>query len=148
MSKVAENAVIAKLLATADVIALVGRRIYPRMAPQGKDGGQTPYIVVLRPEGQVNGQCSSGLYGVSHTPIFVACVGETYDESRSLSPVVVRALSPRGWTGSQVWGGVEVASCQLDDTFDRSSFPQLADEIGAPVEFVAFDLEHSTEDQA
>ena len=74
----------------------------------------------------------------------MACVGATYDESRSLSGPVVAALNPANRVGSETWGGVEVAACQLADTFDRSSFPQLADEIGAPVEFVAFDLNHSS----
>ncbi len=144
MSNVAENAIIAKLLGTTGVTALVGTRIYPRIAPQGDNGGAKPYLIVLRPEGQENGQMASGRYGVAHTPIIVACVGETYDQSRTLSPAVVTALNPPGWTGSQAWGTTEVAGCQLDDTFDRSSLPQLADEIGAPVEFVAFDLEHAS----
>lgn len=144
MSDVAENAVIKKLLATAGITALVDTRVYPRIAPQGHDAGAKPFLLVLRPEGQVNTQLASGLHPVSFTPIIVACVGETYDESRSLSPAVVAALCPASWTGSETWGGTEVAACQLDDTFDRSSLPQLADEIGAPVEFIALNLNHAS----
>jgi len=136
-----ENAVIAKLLATTAITDLVGQRIYPRIAPQKES---KPYLIVLRPEGQVNTQLASGLYPVSWTPIVVACVGNTYNESRTLSGPVTAALNPSGWTGSQTWGSTEVASCQLNDTFDQSTLPQLADEIGAPVEFVAFDLEHAS----
>lgn len=137
----AEKAVIAKLLATSAVTTLVSTRVYPRIAPQSDP---KPYLIVLRPEGQVNLQTSKGLYGVSVTPIVVCCVGSTYDESRSLSGPVVAALNPSTWTGSETWGTTEVASCQLNDTFDQSTLPQLADEIGAPVEFVAFDLEHAS----
>lgn len=137
----AEKAVIAKLLETSGVTALVSTRVYPRICPQADP---KPYLTVLRPEGQINQQHSTGLSGVSFTPIIVACVGSTYDESRSLSGPVIAALVPSGWTGSQTWGSTEVGSCQLNDTFDQSTLPQLADEIGAPVEFVAFDLEHAS----
>jgi hypothetical protein len=129
-----ENAVIAKLLATTAITNLVGQRVYPRIAPQKE---AKPYLIVLRPEGQVNTQLASGLYTVSWTPIVVACVGNTYNESRTLSGPVTATLNPPGWTGSQTWGSTEVA-------FDQSTLPQLADEIGAPVEFVAFDLEHAS----
>ena len=141
MSNTAEVAIQAKLLATTAVTNLIDDRVFPHMAPQGCE---KPYLIVMRPEGQVNTQLASGLYGVSFTPIIVACVGNTYHESRTLSPPVIAALNPSGWTGSQTWGGVEVAACQLDDTFDRSSLPMLADEIGAPVEFVAFNMNHSS----
>ena len=136
-----ENAVIAKLLATTAITNLVGQRVYPRIAPQKE---AKPYLIVLRPEGQINTQLASGLYPVSWTPIVVACVGNTYNESRTLSGPVTATLNPPGWAGSQTWGSTEVASCQLNDTFDQSTLPQLADEIGAPVEFVAFDLEHAS----
>jgi len=144
MANTAEVAVIAKLLDTTAVTDLVHTRIHPRIAPQGADAGALPHLIVLRPEGQVNTQLSSGLHPVSFTPIIVACVGSTYDESRSLSGPVVAALNPTGWTGSQTWGTTEVAACQLDDTFDRSGLPQLADEIGFPVEFLAFNLNHAS----
>ena len=136
----AENAVIAKLLATSGVTNLVSTRIYPHICPQADP---KPYLTVLRPEGQQNPSTSTGLTGVSYTPIVVACIGSTYHESRSLSGPVVAALNPT-WTGSQTWGGTEVGSCQLNDTFDQSTLAQLGDEIGAPVEFIAFDLEHAS----
>ena len=144
MSNVAEKSVIAKLLSESSITGLVGTRVYPRLAPQGSDGGAKPYLIVLRPEGQENPTASTGLTGVSFTPIIIACVGADYDESRTLSQPVIDVLSPSGWNGSQTWGTTQVGSCQLNDTFDRSSLPQLADEIGAPVEFIAFDLEHSS----
>lgn len=141
MSNTAEVAVIAKLLSVSGVTNLVSTRIYPRLAPQTE---AKPYLIVLRPEGQQNPMTSTGLTGVSFTPIVIACVGATYDESRSLSGPVVAALCPSSWIGSQTWGSTQVGSCQLNDTFDQSTLPQLADEIGAPVEFVAFDLEHAS----
>lgn len=144
MSNVAEVAVITKLLATTAVTNIVGQRVYPWAAPQGNDGGKKPYVIIMRPEGQVNTQVSTGRFPVSFTPIIVACVGETYHQSRTLSEPVMDALNPSDWTGSQLWGETEVAACQVDDTFDRSVLSQLADEIGSPVEFHVFNLNHAS----
>lgn len=141
MSDVAESAVIARLKAVTGVTDLVEQRIYPRLAEQT---AEKPYLVVMRPEGQENPGTYRGLTGVSRTPIVVCCVGSTYIESRSLSQPVIEALVPASTTGSATWGGTEVGSCSLDETFDRSSLPQLADEIGFPVEFVTFELEHAS----
>ncbi len=141
MSAVAETAVIERLKDVSGVTDLVGERIYPRIAPQGAD---KPYLIVMRPEGQTNQRVSGGLLGVSFTPIVVACVGVSYIESRSLSGPVVTALDPPSQVGSMTWGTTEVAACQLDDTFDSSTMPQLADEIGFPVEFVAFNMNHAS----
>lgn len=142
MSGVAESAVIAKLKSVAGVSALVAARIFPQLAPQDTE---KPYLVVMRPEGQENECLATGqLTGVSRTPIIVACVGVTYLESRSLSAPVIAALVPPSTTGSATWNGIEIGSCTLDDTFDRSTLPQLADEIGFPVEFVNLNLEHSS----
>lgn len=142
MSDVAENAVIAKLRDTSGVTDIAGERIEPLHNAQNTT---TPRIVVLRPPGQQQTQLNTGLGGVEFTPIIVACVGANYRESRSLSQPVINALCPSNWTGSQTWNSTEIGSCQLDDTFDRSSLPQLADEIGAPVEFVVFMLEHASQ---
>ena len=141
MSAVAESAVIAKLKTVSGVTDLVASRIFPQIAPQDM---AKPYLVVMRPEGQENIQTSGGSYPVSFTPIIIACVGATYLESRSLSQPVITALNPTSKTASETWGGIEVAACQVDDTFDRSTFPMLADEIGFPVEFVAFQLNHAS----
>jgi hypothetical protein len=138
---VAEKAVISRLKAVSGVTSLVSTRIFPHIAPQD---AAKPYLIVMRPSGQSNDETYSGLTGVSRTPIVIACVGSTYIESRSLSQPVINALIPASTTGSATWGGTEIGSCHLDETFDRSSFPMLADEIGFPVEFVTFDLEHSS----
>jgi hypothetical protein len=141
MSGIAESAVIARLKAVSGVSDLVAARVFPHIAPQATD---KPYLIVMRPEGQINEGTAKGLTGVSRTPIIVACVGESYIESRSLAAPVVAALVPASPTGSATWNGTEIGSCQLEDSFDRSTFPQLADEIGCPVEFVTFDLEHAS----
>lgn len=148
MSNTAEAAVIWKLKQDAGVSALVGARVFPRLAPQA-DGtpneyGDKPYLIVMRPPGQLTGHTNNSQIPVARTPIFVACVGRTYDESRTLSNPVSAALDPNGWTGSQSWNGTEVASCWQGETYDQSTYPQLGDEIGFPCEFVTFELEHST----
>ena len=141
MSGVAEAAVIAKLKSVAGVTALVAQRVFPHIAPQETT---KPYLIVMRPEGQSNDATAKGLTGVSRTPIIVACVGATYIESRSLSQPLITALVPASATGSATWNSTEIGSCSLDETFDRSTFPMLADEIGFPVEFVTLDLEHAS----
>ncbi len=141
MSDVAETAVIARLRAAAGVTALVGTRIEPL---HNTPSAGTPRIVVLRPEGQQNTMTSIGLAGVSFTPIVVACIGETYAESRSLCQPVIDALEVNPSAATQ-WNSTEIGSCQLDDTFDRSALPQLGDELGGPVEFAVFLLEHASE---
>ncbi len=141
MSAIAEAAVIWQLKQSTPVTELVGTRIYPRQAPQ--DAGK-PFLIVMRPPGQLTGHTNNSQIAVARTPLIVACVGDTYESSRSCSDSVSTALDPNGWTGSKFWDGVEVASCMQGETFDHSGMPQLADEIGFPVEFMTFELEHST----
>jgi hypothetical protein len=141
MSGVAEAAVIAQLKNTTAVTNVVGTRIYPRIAPQDS---AKPYIVVMRPPGSLYQHTQNAQIAVARTPIFVGCVGSTYEESRSFSAAVSAALDGSGWTGSQFWNGTEIASCMQTDDYDQSTYPQLGDEIGFPCEFVTFDLEHST----
>lgn len=141
MSAIAEAAVVWQLKQTAEVTALVGQRIYPRLAPEDT---VKPYLIVLRPPGQLTDHTSQSPIGVARTPIVVACVGDRYETSRACSDPVSAALDPSGWTGSQVWNDTEIASCMQGETFDQSVFPQLADEIGFPTEFMTFELEHST----
>jgi hypothetical protein len=141
MSSIAESAVIWQLKQSSAVTAIVGQKIYPRIAPQDI---KIPYLIVLRPPGQMNDHTSQGQVGVARTPIVVACAGSSYDESRSLGIPVHQALDGTGWTGSKIWNGTEIASCMTGEDFDQSGFPQLGDEIGFPVEFMSFELEHST----
>ena len=141
MSATPEAAVIWKLKQTAAVTNLVGERIYPRLVPQND---KKPYLAVLRPPGQETGHTNNSQIPVARTPLMIACVGETYEQSRSLSDPVSAALDPDGWDGSVIWNDTEIASCFQGGTYDQSTFPQVADEIGYPVEFITFELEHST----
>jgi hypothetical protein len=141
MSAVAESAVIWKLKQSSAVTAIVGDRIYPRISAQG---ATKPYLIVMRPPGQQTGHTNNSQIPVARTPLIVACVGSTYEESRACSDPVSAALDPNGWTGSQFWNSTEVASCMQGETFDHSGIPELADEIGFPIEFITFELEHST----
>lgn len=141
MSSAPEAAIIWKLQNTSTVTALCGDRIYPREAPQS---AAKPYVIVTRPPGQRQDHTNQQQINVTRTPIAIACVGETYDQSRSLSEPVINALDLVGWTGSVFWNSVEIASCFQNDDFDQSLFPQLADEIGFPIELLLFDLEHAS----
>jgi hypothetical protein len=141
MSSIAEAAIIWQLKQSTPVTAIVGNRIYPRLAPQGEE---KPYLIVMRPPGQQTGHTNNAQIAVARTPIIVACVGDTYEQSRSPSDAISAALDPNDWTGSKFWNNTEVASCMQGETFDHSGMPQLADEIGFPVEFITFEIEHST----
>jgi len=141
VSAIAEAAIIWKLKQTSAVTALVGQRIYPRIAPEND---RKPYIAVLRPPGQTVDHTNNSPIAVARTPLMIACVGETYEQSRSLSDPIAAALDASGWTGSVFWNDTEIASCFQGGTYDQSTFPQVADEIGFPVEFITFELEHET----
>ena len=142
MSAVAETALIAKLKATSSVTTLVGQRVFPRIAPEGAD---KPYIVVQRPPGEKRKQQTNKRSKFVQTPMSLACVGSTYESSRAVSDAVVDAVNPTSaWTGSATWGTLAVDHCSVVETYDRSGNPQLADEIGFPVEFVEVDLFYVT----
>lgn len=145
MSDVAQRAVMGRLESLTEITALVGTRIYPRLAPQqGSDAGARPYLIVMHPPGVERVQTFAGPGSVARTPIVVACVADSYQVATQCGAAVEAALCPSGWTGSAQWAGVEVGSCQMEDAFDKSALPELADEIGSPTEFVAFTLEHAT----
>lgn len=129
---------VAKLKATLGVTAVTGSRIYPRLAPQSVS---KPYIVVMRPSGEERRQQTTKRHNFVKTPLTVACVADTYEASRTLALAVTNAVDPRtSVTASSTWGSVTVDHCSVVQTFDHSGNPQLADEIGAPVEFVDVDL--------
>ena len=142
MSAIPETAVIAKLKATSAVTALVSTRIYPRIAPQD---ASMPYIVVTRPSGETRPQRANKPTTFCVTPMSVFCVAETYQASRDVSTQAVLSLQPNtANTGSATWGAVAVDHCTVLGTHDGSGNPQLADEIGFPVEIVEIDLFHLT----
>lgn len=141
MSAIAESAIIWQLKQATPVTDIVGNRIYPRIAPQD---AIRPYLIIMRPPGQETGHTNNSQIAVARTPIIVACVGDTYEQSRSCSDAISTALDPNDWTGSKFWNNTEVASCWQGETFDHSGMPQLSDEIGFPIEFMTFEIEHST----
>jgi len=142
MSAVAETAMIAKLKATSAVTTLVGQRVFQRIAPEG---AEKPFIVVTRPPGEKRTQLTNKRSNFHKTPMSLACVGNTYESSRQVSDAVVAVVNPTSaWTGSATWGTLAVDHCEVIETYDRSGNPRLADEIGAPVEFIELDLFYVT----
>lgn len=145
------SAVIAKLLATAAVTDLVGQRVYPRIAPPTaleRDDGETtfnPYIVVRRPAGNNITHRLARRDSFRKTPLTVYCMACDHLTACRVADVVMDALDPTAsdQTGSQTWGAYSVDHCEVMDHYDASTDPQLADEIGFPIEAIDINLFHT-----
>lgn len=141
MSGIAEAAVVWKLK-SANTNA--GTRAFPRIAPEGSN--KTPYLIVDRPPGQQNPQISTGPSFLKITPMTVYCVCDEksggYIASRALGRQVEAALNPSNVTGSVQWNGTWIDHCVVTQTYEASAPPQLADEVGWPIEAIDIVLYH------
>ena len=143
VSGIPEAAIVWKLKSVNAITALVGTRIYPRIAPEGS---LYPFIVVDRPPGQSNPQTASGPASLIITPMTIYCVANEkaggYEKSRAVGRLIKPALNPTGVTGSVIWNGTIIDHCTVSQTYEASAPPQLADEVGWPSEAVDIELFH------
>ena len=146
MSAIAENALIWKLKSVNAINTAVGGRIYPRIAPEGSS--KTPYIIIDRPPGQVISQLSNGPASLIKTPMTILCIGATYLESRTIGRLIPAAINPTGVTGSVQWNSTWVDHCTCSQTYEADAPPQMADEIGWPIEAIDVMLFHLDCDSA
>lgn len=145
------SAVIAKLLATSAVTTLVGQRVYPRRAPQSvleRHAGQTTfdsYIVVRRPSGNASDHRIARRDSFRKTSMTVYCMADDHIKACRVADAVMNALDPAttDQTGSQTWGTYSVDHCRVTDSYDASTDPNMADEIGVPIEAIDLELFHS-----
>lgn len=93
-----EEAVIAKLLATAGVAALVGTRIYPGSRPQAS---ALP-AVVMTVISKTPSYSDDGEDGIAEARVQLDCWGATYSSAKTLARAVTAALSAFGGTASGV----------------------------------------------
>ena len=142
------DAVISILQATASVTELVGKRIYPRLAPQSaltrSDGGSLfeSYIVVRRPAGEERTRKLSSRDTFRKTPMTVYCMADEHLKACRVADVVMQTLdsTSTSQTGSQSWGSYLIDHCEVIDCYDASMDPSLADEIGFPIEAIEINL--------
>lgn len=146
MSAIAENALIWKLKSVNELRQFVNGRIFPRVAPEGSN--KTPYIIIDRPPGQENPQLARGPSDLIKTPMTIYCVGKDYLESRTVGRLIKPAINPPNVTGSVQWNGTWIDHCVVTQTYEASAPPQVADEIGYPIEAIDCVLFHLDCDSA
>lgn len=121
----AEYGVLARLLDTAAVTALVGDRIYMRIAPQNPT---VPYLVFTVMAGGESYVHAGGPADFKKENVSIVSVGATQTASRELATEVEKAL--HGQRGT--WGDEDIRGAFRVSSFDRSQQPTEDDEIGFP----------------
>jgi hypothetical protein len=101
-----EQAIIAKLLATSGVTALIGERVYPGVRPQAS---AVP-AVVLNLISAIPSYSDDGEDGIQEDRLQIDCWGETYASIKALAHAVRAALS--GFRGTVE--GVDIRYIVLD----------------------------------
>lgn len=142
MSGIPEAALCWKLKSVNAINNAATGGIYPRIAPEKK---APPYIIVDRPPGQERPQLASGPAQLIKTPMTIYCVGSQlggYLESRAIARLIPPQINPSGVTGSVQWNGTWIDHCTCSQTYEASAPPNVADEIGYPIEAIDIVLFH------
>lgn len=108
-----EQAIITALLADSALIAVVGQRIYPVLAPQDIEA---PYVVINK----ISGPRNHSMGGSSHlvNPRFqFSCFATTYAVAKQVSGLIQTVLQGYSGTLGGV-GGVAVNGCFYEDETD------------------------------
>ncbi len=98
-----EESLVAELLATVAVTALVGTRIYPQVAPQATKAAYVIYDVVANRRVHDH----SGAAGLTRGRISFLCHASTYAEAKAIAAAVLTALDGRrGAVQGTVFGAI------------------------------------------
>ena len=111
-----EAALIAKLLATAGVTALVSTRINWGRRPQGE---ALPSIVLTRVSG-IPDVHHAGASGLVASRVQADCWGSTYKTAKTVARAVETAITAQGFTQGAIRFDVILLDSERDDTFDES----------------------------
>jgi hypothetical protein len=111
-----EAALIAKLLATSGVTALVSTRINWSRRPQGE---ALPSIVLTRISGQPDVH-HGGASGLVESRVQADCWGSTYKTAKDVARAVQTAITAQGFTQGTIRFDVILLDSERDDTFDES----------------------------
>lgn len=99
-----EDALRARLLADADVAALVATRVYPLKLPQG---ATFPAVVYQRISTTSDGVAMESPVGPVRSRVQVTAWGVTFSATRQLAEAVMHAL--HGWSGTAAGESVQLA---------------------------------------
>ncbi|RZJ01817.1 MAG: DUF3168 domain-containing protein [Brevundimonas sp.] len=112
-----EAALIAHLLATAGITAVVGQRITWGRRDQG---GALPAIVLHRIDGAPDYHLT-GASGLVESRVQVDCWGSSYGSAKSVARTVDTALSAARFTQGAVRFDAILIVDERDDTFDETA---------------------------
>ena len=112
-----ESALIAKLLATAGVTALVGQRINWSRRPQG---AALPAIVLHRVSGLPDVH-HAGASGLVVSRVQVDCWGEAYGSAKAVARAVQSAITAQTFTQGATRFDVILIDSERDDSTDETT---------------------------
>lgn len=132
-----EEALVAHLLADADVSALIDDRIFPNVAPQD---AALPLLVYQRISSpRVRSQ--SGPSGLAHPRFQIRAKAATYAGARDLANKVRVSLD--GFAGTMGGGGgVSVGAAFLDN--ERDAYEDTLEAHSVPMDFIIWHREATT----
>lgn len=94
-------AIIAQLAADPDVVALVGERMFPNVAPQGTAMPALVYNVISTvPESSLDGAAADRLNTIR---LQIDCYSKTYEQAHALDQVVDQVISNLALTDLSAW---------------------------------------------
>lgn len=114
-----EEALIARMLATAGITALVGQRVTPKRRTQG---GDLPAIVLHRIDGGPD-YTQAGASGLIESRVQVDCWAGSWLSSATVARAVMAALSGATFTQDGVRFDAIFVVAQRDDTDDENGTP-------------------------
>jgi len=112
-----EAALIAKLLATAGITALVGQRISWSRRPQGE---ALPAIVLHRIDGAPDYHLT-GASGIVESRVQVDCWGASYGSAKAVARAVEAAVSGQRFTQGAIRFDAILILDERDSTFDETT---------------------------
>lgn len=110
-----EAALIARLLATAGVTALVGQRINWKRRPQGSS---LP-AVVLHVISRIPDVTHGGRSGLLVSRVQADCIGSTFGSAKAVARAIEDAITVQTFTQGAVRFDAILLDAERDDTFDE-----------------------------
>ena len=115
-----EEALIARMLATAGITDLVGQRVTPKRRTQG---GDLPAVVLHRIDGGPDYPIHGGASGLIESRVQVDCWAESWLSAATVARAVMAALSGATFTQDGVRFDAIFVVAQRDDTDDENGTP-------------------------
>ncbi len=132
-----EEVLFTKLSGTTTITNIVGKRIYPQLAP---DKASKPYLVYNRISGPRE-QIMGGKSGVAYPRIQITCWASTYTAVKTLAEAVRMALEA---VVNTAWGTVTILACIFEGDTDVEEFSETTEAArayGVALDFTVWHLE-------